>query len=122
MPVVYYHEDEVFLTNKEVEDSACIPQERVEVIVRYLKQCDRHCRHLNTKTANAVLSIAIFNLIHTVNSFLPYKVPVAEAIGDVISKICTKLVEIKQLYDKKQTDEALKLEEELRQALSAIRL
>ena len=40
MPEIYYHEDEVFLTNKEVGESACIPEKRIEIIARYLKQCD----------------------------------------------------------------------------------
>ena len=121
MPEIYYHEDEVFLTNKEVEDSAYVPEKRLKVIVRYLKHCDRCYSDFQIKLPKAVLSIAAFNLIHTIDS-LPWDISVADAVGDVITKICTKLAEIKEAYDKKQTDEALKLEEELRNALSAIRL
>ena len=121
MPEIYYHEDEVFLTNKEVGESAYVPEKRLKVIVRYLKHCDRCYSDFQIKLPKAVLSIAAFNLIHTIDS-LPWDISVADAVGDVITKICTKLAEIKEAYDKKQTDEALKLEEELRNALSAIRL
>ena len=121
MPEIYYHEDEVFLTNKEVGESAYVPEKRLKVIVRYLKHCDRCYSDFQIKLPKAVLSIAAFNLIHTIDS-LPWDISVADAVGDVITKICTKLAEIKEAYDKKQTDEALKLEEELRNALSTIRL
>ena len=121
MPEIYYHEDEVFLTNKEVEDSAYVPEKRLEVIVRYLKRCDRHYSDISIKMPKAVLSIAAFNLIHTIDS-LPWDISVADEVNDVITKICTKLAEIKELYDKKQKDKALKLEEELRRALSEVTL
>ena len=121
MPEVYYHEDEVFLSIEEVEESASIPEKRVEVIARYLRQCDRFYKDFRIKNPKAVLSIAAFNLIHTIDS-LPYEISSADVISDVITKICVKIDEIKQLYDKKQTDEALKLEGELRRALSALTL
>ena len=121
MPEIYYHEDEVFLTNKEVWDSAYVPEKRVKVIARYLKQCDKCYSNFKIKNPRAILSIAAFNLIHTIDS-LPYEISSADVISDVITKICVKIDEIKQLYDKEQTDKALKLEEELRHALSAIRL
>lgn len=121
MPECYYHEDEVFLTEEEVEDSAYVPERRIKVIARYLKQCDRYYSDFQIKTPRAVLSIAAFNLIHTIDS-LPYEIPVADAISEVITKICVKIDEIKRLYDRKQIDEALKLEEELRHALSTITL
>jgi len=121
MPEIYYHEDEVFLTNDEVEDSACIPEKRLEVIARYLKQCDRYYSRFQIKTPRSVLSIAAFNLIHTIDS-LPYEIPVADVISEVITKICIKIDEIKRLYDEKRTDEALKLQEELGHVLSTITL
>jgi len=121
MPEIFYREKEVFLTNKEIWESAYIPEKRIEVIARYLKQCDRLYKDFRIKNPRAVLSIAAFDLIHTIDS-LPYEIPSADAISDVINKICTKLVEIKRLYDEKRTDEALKLQEELRKTLSALTL
>ena len=121
MPEIYYREDEVFLTNKEVGESAYVPEKRIEVIARYLRQCDRFYKDFRFKTPRAVLSIAAFNLIHTIDS-LPYEISSADVISDAINKICTKLADIKELYDKKQKDKALKLEEELKRALSEVTL
>jgi len=121
MPEIYYREDEVFLTNEEVDDSAYVPEKRLEVIVRYLKRCDGWYKDFRIKMPKAVLSIAAFNLIYTIDS-LPWDISVADEVSDVINKICTKLAEIKELYDKKQKDKALKLEGELRRALSEVTL
>ena len=121
MPEIYYHEDEVFLTNEEVNDSASIPEKRIEVIARYLRQCDKFYKDFRIKNPRAVLSIAACNLIHTIDS-LPYEISSADVISDAINKICVKIDEIKQLYDKNQTDKALKLEGELRRALSEVTL
>ena len=49
MPEIYYREDEVFLTNKEVGESAYVPEKRIEVIARYLKQCDRFYKDFRIK-------------------------------------------------------------------------
>jgi len=121
MPEVYYHEDEVFLTNKEVGESAYVPEKRIEVIARYLRQCDKFYKDFRIKNPRAILSIAAFNLIHTIDS-LPYEISSADVISDAINKICVKIDEIKQLYDKNQTDKALKLEGDLRRALSEVTL
>jgi len=119
MPECYYRKDEVFLTEEEVQDSAYLPEERIKVIARYLRRCDEYCSDFQIKTPRAVLSIAAFNLIRTIDS-LPYEIPVADAISEVITKICVKLNEIKRLYDEKQIDKALEAQEALRRALSTI--
>ena len=120
MPECYYREDEVFLTEEEVQDSAYVPESRIKVIAKYLRRCDEYCHNFQIKTQKAVLSIAAFNLIYTIDS-LP-ELPIADAISAVITRICTKLGEIKQLYDKKEVEKALELQEDLRRALSMIPL
>ena len=120
----YYHENEVFLTQKEVEESAFIPERRIETIVRYLKRCDEifsEFYKFPEKIPKAKLSISAFDFIRTIDS-LPWDAPLAEELSDIISKICKKLREINELYNQKQWEEGTKAETELKRALSNFKL
>jgi len=124
MPEIYYHENEVFLTEEEVEESAFVPERRIKIIVRYLKRCDEvfdEFYKFPVKIPKAKLSIAAFDFIRTIDS-LPWNAPLAEEVSDVITKICKRLRELNKLYNQKQWEEGKKAEAELKQALSNFKL
>ncbi|RLI08386.1 hypothetical protein DRO24_01335 [Candidatus Bathyarchaeota archaeon] len=124
MPEIYYHENEVFLTEEEVEESAFVPERRIKIIVRYLKRCDEvfdEFFKFPVKIPKAKLSIAAFDFIRTVNS-LSWDAPLAEELSNIIIKICKRLREINELYNQKHREEGRKAEAELKQALSNFKL
>ena len=124
MPDTYYHENEVFLTQKEVEKSAFLPERRIEIIVRYLKRCDEifsSFYKFPEKIPKAKLSVAALDFIRTIDS-LPWDAPLAEELSNIISKICKKLREISELYNQKQWKEGREVERELKHAISNLRL